>query len=83
MLENIKSKIEDLSSAIKNQLSFNKMIETQLAQITVVVPINNKWKIPVQPENSLEKVNAVTTRGGKSTHDPPNPNNKVGKAQGQ
>jgi len=25
----------------------------------------------------------VTTRGGKATHDPPNPNNKVGKAQGQ
>jgi len=25
----------------------------------------------------------VTTRGGKSTHDPPNPNHKAGKAQGQ
>jgi hypothetical protein len=25
----------------------------------------------------------VTTRGGKSTRDPPNPNHKVGKAQGQ
>ena len=25
----------------------------------------------------------MTTRGGKSTHDPPNPNNKAGKAQGQ
>ena len=83
MLENINSKIEDLSCAVKHQLSFNKMIETQLAQITVAVPINNKWKIPVQPENSLEKVNAMTTRGGKSTRDPPNPNNKVGKAQGQ
>ena len=25
----------------------------------------------------------MTMRGGKSTHDPPNPNNKAGKAQGQ
>jgi hypothetical protein len=31
MLENINSKIEDLSFAIKNQLSSNKIIETQLA----------------------------------------------------
>jgi hypothetical protein len=28
-------------------------------------------------------INAVTTRGGKSTRDPPNPNNKAGKAQRQ
>ena len=83
MLENINSKIEDLSSAIKNQLSFNKMIETQLAQIVVAVPVNNKGKILGQPENSLEKVNAVTMRGGKSTHDPPNPNHIARKAQGQ
>jgi len=40
MLENISSKIEDLSSAIKNQLSFNKMIETQIAQIATDVPIH-------------------------------------------
>ena len=30
MLENINSKIESLSSLVKNQLSFNKMIETQI-----------------------------------------------------
>ena len=83
IVENINSQIEGLTSAVKNQLSFNKMIETQLAQIVATVPTNNKGKIPGQPENSLEKVNAVTTRGGKSTHDPPNPNNKARKAQGQ
>ena len=42
-----------------------------------------KERILGQPKNSFEKVNAVTTRGGKSTRDPPNPNNKIGKAQGQ
>jgi hypothetical protein len=58
------------------------MIETKLAQIAASIPNNNEGKILRQPENSFEKVNAVTTRGGKSTHDPSNPNNKIGKAQG-
>ena len=61
ILENINAKVETLSSAIKNQLSFNKMIETQLEQIAAAIPF-------------LEKINAVTTRGGKSTRDPPLPN---------
>ena len=37
ILEGINAKVETLSSTLKNQLSFNKMIETQLAQITAVV----------------------------------------------
>jgi hypothetical protein len=32
------------------------MIETKLAQITVVIPVNNEGKIPGQPENSLKKL---------------------------
>ena len=32
-LESLNVKFETLSSTLKNQLSFNKMIETQLAQI--------------------------------------------------
>ena len=59
------------------------MVETKLAQIAASTPVNNEGKILGQLENSLEKVISVTTRGGKSTHDPPNPNNKAGKAQGQ
>ena len=31
MLENINAKLDDFSYAMKNQLSFNKMLETQLA----------------------------------------------------
>ena len=83
MLENINYKIEGLTSSVQNQLSFNKMIEIKLAQIAATIPVNNEGKIPGQPENSLEKVNAVTTRGGKSTRDPPNLNNKAKNAQGQ
>ena len=61
ILEGINAKDETLSSALKNQLSFNKMIETQFAQIAAAVPFS-------------EKVNVVTMRGGKSTRDPPHPN---------
>ena len=56
------------SSALKNQLRFNKMIETQLAQVAAAIPFS-------------EKINAVTMRGGKSTHDPPHPNH-AGKVAG-
>jgi hypothetical protein len=48
MFENINSKLETLSSSIKNQLSFNKMIETQIAQIVAAIPVN-KGKISGQP----------------------------------
>ena len=57
------------------------MIESKLAQIVAAIPVNNEGKIPGQPENSFEKVNAVTTRGGKSTRDPLNPNHSAGKAK--
>ena len=56
VLENINSQIESLSSAIKYHLSFNKMIETQLAQIAAAIPIDSLGKIPAQPENSRENV---------------------------
>jgi hypothetical protein len=50
------------------------MIETQLAQIAALVPANELGRIPGQPEPSIENVKAITTRGGKSTRDPPYPN---------
>jgi len=51
--------MEGLSTAIKNQLSFNKMIETQLAQVAAAIP------------PAMENVKTITTRGGKTTQDPP------------
>ena len=65
MLENINSKIEGLTSSVKNQLSFNKMIETQLAQIAAAIPISDLGKTPGQPKTSLESVKMVSTRFGK------------------
>ena len=57
------------------------MIEMQLAQIVVSLPAEYARKIPGQLENSRENVNAVTTRGGKSTRDPPKPNHSAGKTK--
>ena len=56
IFENINFQIEGLSSTVKNQLSFNKMTEIQLAQIAAAIPIDSNGKIPAQPENSRENV---------------------------
>ena len=55
--------MESFFSAINDQLSYNKKIESQLAQLAVAFPF----------ATNLEKVNTITTRGGKSTRDPPYP----------
>jgi hypothetical protein len=63
-LESIHAKVETLSSAHKNQLSFNKMIETQLAQLAAAPPISENRKIPGQPESPVETANMVSTGWG-------------------
>nr|CAH66546.1 OSIGBa0147J02.5 [Oryza sativa]CAH66627.1 OSIGBa0105P02.1 [Oryza sativa] len=73
-LENINVKLDGFASAFQNQLSFNKMIETQLAQLAAFVPANESGRIPRQPESSVENVKVITMRGGKSTRDLPYPN---------
>ena len=60
VFENINAKLEALSSSVKNQASFNKMIETQMAQIAASIPVNDTGKIPGQPEPSSEFVHAAT-----------------------
>jgi hypothetical protein len=59
---------------MKNQLSFNKMIETQLAQLAASLPSSESGGIPGQPEPTWENLKLVTTRCGKATWDPPYPN---------
>jgi hypothetical protein len=53
ILEDINAKLDDFSSAIKDQLNHNNQIETRLAQLAATLPF--------------------TTRGGRSTRDPPYP----------
>ena len=59
MLENINSRIESLTSSIKNKPSFNKMIEIQIAQIAAAILVNHSGKILGQPKNSPEFVHAT------------------------
>ena len=54
ILESINAKVETLSSALKNQLSFNKTIETQLAQITTVVPVFRSGRFRGNPNLPLK-----------------------------
>jgi hypothetical protein len=57
MLGNINAKLDDFSS-MKNQLSFNKMLETQLAQIASAIPSFESGRIPANLEN-METPNLV------------------------
>jgi len=57
-LESIKIRMESFSNAIKNQLSFNKMLESQLQQLAPFAATNDQGKIPRQP-GELETANLV------------------------
>lgn len=50
------------------------MLETQLTQLASAVSPTKCGKTSAYPKTSRENINAVTTRGGKTTQDPPNPN---------
>ena len=41
ILENINNRMDSFFSAIKNQHNFNKMIESQIAQLATAVPPSN------------------------------------------
>ena len=57
------------------------MLETQIAQLAAALPSPTSGKLLGQPElSSKEHINAVTTRGGRSTQDPPHPRS-AGKEQ--
>ena len=58
-METIHVKMDGFSTAMKNQLSFNKALETQLAQLAAATPAAEVGKIPGQPESTLESVNVI------------------------
>jgi hypothetical protein len=58
-LETISTRMDAFASTIKNQHSFNKMVESQLAQLAATIPpLEKKGKISGQPED-LETTNLV------------------------
>jgi hypothetical protein len=58
ILENINNRMDSFSSAIKNQHSFNKMVESRIAQLAATVPSTDKGKFLGSPED-LETENLV------------------------
>ena len=51
ILENMNNRMDSFAYAIKNQHSFNKMIESQIAQLAAAVPFSDKGKILGQSED--------------------------------
>ena len=58
-METIHAKMDEFSTAMKNQLSFNKMLGTQLAQLAITTPAAELGKIPGQSKSTLESVNVT------------------------
>jgi hypothetical protein len=58
VLETINNRMDSFTSAIKNQLSFNKMIESQISQLAASIPVAKKGKILGNPKE-LETANLV------------------------
>jgi hypothetical protein len=58
ILETTSNKMESFSSAMKNQLSFNKVLESQISQLSSSIPMANPGKILGQREE-LESANLV------------------------
>jgi hypothetical protein len=50
ILETISNKMESFFCAIKNQHSFNKMIDSQISQLASSIPTTNPGEFPGQPE---------------------------------
>ena len=51
ILESMATQLEGFNSVTKNQLSFNKMIETQVPQLASSCPNTNLRKLPESPES--------------------------------
>jgi hypothetical protein len=62
ILESLSEKMDSFNPAMKNQLSFNKIQETQLAQLAAAVPSSKQGKIPGKPKDPIEGVKLVNTR---------------------
>jgi hypothetical protein len=62
ILENINTKLEGLLATVQTQLSFNKDLEKQIAQLAAVIPVSDLEKTPGKPEDQFE-LNANPRKG--------------------
>jgi hypothetical protein len=60
LFENMSSKMSNFIVAMQNQLSFNKMLDTQIWQISMVLPCpNNKDSTNRNVQESVESISAL------------------------
>ena len=72
IIESLAMKLEGFDSVIKNQLSFNELIKTKVAQLASSYHNHNMGELPEQPGvNPKESVNAITVRARQSAQKPP------------
>jgi hypothetical protein len=71
ILESIDSKMNNFTVVVQNQLNFNKVLETWIAQLAAALPHPNGRDFPGQPVVPIKKnVKAVITRSGKTMTEP-------------
>jgi hypothetical protein len=70
-LESIDIKMNNFTVAVQNQLNFNKVLETQIAQLAAALPHPNGRDFPGQPAIPIkENVKAVITQSRKTMAGP-------------
>jgi hypothetical protein len=71
ILESIDSKMNNITVAVQNQLNYNKVLETRIAQLATALTHPNGGDFPSQPAIPIkENVKAVITRSEKTMAEP-------------
>jgi hypothetical protein len=71
ILERINNKMNNFTVAVRNELNFNIVLETRIAQLATTLPHANGRDFPGQPAVSVkENVKAVITQSGKTMAEP-------------
>jgi hypothetical protein len=79
ILESIDSKMNNFTMAVQNQLNFNKVLETQIAQLVAALPHPNGGDFPGQPAVPIkENVKVVITQSKKTMSEPKVKSKKMG-----
>jgi hypothetical protein len=79
ILESIDIKMNNFIVAVQNQLNFNKVLETRIAQLAITLPHPNGGDYPGQPAIPIkENVKAVITQSEKTMAEPKVKSMKMG-----
>jgi uncharacterized protein (UPF0305 family) len=71
ILKSINNVMNNFTMAVKNQLNFNKVLETWIAQLAATLPHPNGSDFPGLPAIPIkENVKAMITRSGKTMVEP-------------